>query len=239
MLVGVEDMRRKSRILWLIIIIVLSLILLAQIILPGLAENSLRDIFYDRTAKIEELIINVAAFPAFKILRGRLDYIDVNTKGIVIDDLYIDMMSVKYRDVVYGKTGFDGDNTALKAVITQEAINNYIVEQYPDLKNFSININPEQVLFQGYINFFEARINLTLTGNFIINDNDRIYFIPDDLKVEDIKIPVNLLKQYIEKLNFYFDLKELNIPLSIEEIRLSSGQIDIVGGEYIEKGDSE
>lgn len=224
-------MSRKKRSLWLIIILIVILFLITEIFLPGLAEDRLKKILDKRADKIENLDIKVASFPALKILLGRIDHVSVNIEGLVVDELYINHMNINYHDLIFSKTGFSGINTRLEAMVTEKSLNDYIDSKYPDLENFNVTINPEQVLMEGAIKLFEARINLKLAGNFVINDKEEIYFVPADFQLENIKIPIDLLKRYLEGLNFSFDLKELEIPLSIDELRLGSGRMIITGND--------
>ncbi|MFW6035137.1 MAG: hypothetical protein ACOCRZ_02660 [Halothermotrichaceae bacterium] len=41
---------------------------------------------------------------------------------------------------------------------------------------------------------------------------------------------MNLLKSYLDKLGFKINLKELKIPLDIEQINIKTEQIEITGG---------
>ena len=221
---------RKICYLWVFIFIILLGILISQLFLPGFAADKLRSVFEQETDSIDKLDINIASFPALKILTGRIDHVFIESEGLMLDNLYLDSFNIRYRDILLQKNGFTGNNTYLEAVISEVAINNYIKSKYPELEDFHLKITGEQVLLEGSINFFEADINLKLSGNFVINDNQDIYFIPDNFQIENLRIPVDLLKNYIERLNFSLSLKELNIPLNISEINLISGYIIISGG---------
>jgi len=226
---------RKVRLLGVSIILLVIIIIISQLFLPPFAADKLRDVFEQETDSIDKLEINIASFPALKILIGRVDHVFIESDGLQLDHLYLDSFDVSYRDIVLQKGSFYGINTYLEAVISEKAIDEYISATYPELNDFQLKITPEQVLLEGSINFFEAIFNLKLSGNFVINDQEDIYFVPDDLQVENIKIPVNLLKSYVEKVDFSFNLDELGIPLDISELKLMSGYIIISGG-VLEKG---
>lgn len=225
-------MRRKNSSRWLIIILILFIFLISEMFLPGLAVDRIRRILSKSADEIDRLDINVAAFPALKVLLGKVDHIVLNAEGLLVDDLLIDDLVINYRDVSFNRSGFDGINTGLQAVITEDSLNNYIHRKYSELDNFFIKIEPERISLQGYVNIFEAKIRVLFAGNFVINDRDIIYFVPSDVQVEDVKLPANLIKSYMEDLDFSFDLKELDIPLSIDELQLSPGKISITGGEF-------
>ncbi len=226
---------RKGRLLGLIVIIVVTIIIISQLFLPPFAADKLRDVLEQETDSIDKLDINIASFPAIKILTGRVDHVFIKSEGVQFNNLYIDSFDVSYRDIILQKGSFYGINTYLEAVISENAIDDYISDTYPELQDFQLKITAEQVLLEGSISIFDASFNLMFSGNFVINDREDIYFVPDDFQLEDIKIPVSLLKSYIEKIDFSFNLEELGIPLDISEIQLMSGHIIITGG-VLEKG---
>lgn len=227
-------MRRKG-VLWIIIFLIIVIFLISEFFLPQFAVNKLRFLFEQETKSIDKLDINIASFPALKILTGRIDHVIIKSEGLMLDNLYLKTFNIRYCDILFRKNSFTGINTHLEAVISESAINDYIKTKYPELEDFHLQITPEQVLLQGSISFFEADINLKLSGNFVINEKQEIYFIPDDFQIENIQIPVDLLKNYIEKIDFSFSLEELDIPLDISEIKLMSGYLVISGG-VSEKG---
>lgn len=226
---------RKRISAWAIVMLLLLALFISQLALPGYAAKKLRAVLEQETESIEQLNIDIATFPALKILTGRIDHVLMESVGLKINKLYLDTFNVSYRDIVLQSGGFIGINTKLEAVISEKAINEYIQDKYPDLEGFHLKIQQEQVLLQGAINFFETKFQLQLSGNFIINDKQQIYFVPNDFQIENIKIPVELLKSYIENINFSFDLEELDIPLDIREIKLKTGSLIISGG-VLEKG---
>ncbi|MFP4016798.1 MAG: DUF2993 domain-containing protein [Halanaerobiales bacterium] len=222
-------MKRRG-IVWLFIIGITFLILIAQLFLPQFAANKLRNILEKETDSIDYLDVDITSFPALEILTGRIDHVVIASEGMKIDNLYLDTFNVSYRDIILKKGGFTGVNTDLEVVISEGSINDYVNSKYHDLKDFVIQITPDQVLLQGLISIFEADFQLKLSGNFVINDQQNIYFVPEDFQIEDIKVPVGLLKSYIEKLDFSFNLKELGVPMDISDINLISGFIIINGG---------
>lgn len=222
-------MKRRG-IVWLFIIGITFLILIAQLFLPQFAVNKLRNILEKETDSIDYLDVDITSFPALEILTGRIDHVVIASEGMKIDNLYLDTFNVSYRDIILKKGGFTGVNTDLEVVISEGSINDYVNSKYHDLKDFVIQITPDQVLLQGLISIFEADFQLKLSGNFVINDQQNIYFVPEDFQIEDIKVPVGLLKSYIEKLDFSFNLKELGVPMDISDINLISGFIKINGG---------
>ncbi|MFW6022268.1 MAG: DUF2993 domain-containing protein [Halanaerobiaceae bacterium] len=220
----------KRRPLWSLLFFFLALIFITEIFLPGFAENRLRIIFYEETDSIDELQVNIRTFPALKIFSGRMDRVIIESTGVFVDGLYIDSFNVSYQDLVLEKGSFTGINTSLNVVINEDALNEYINKKYPELGDFQLRIMPDQVLLQGSIMLFDTAINIRLSGNFVVTDRQMIYFVPEDFQLENIKIPKQLLKSYVENIELVFHLKELNIPLDIDEIKSGSAELTIIGG---------
>lgn len=224
-------MASKKRLIYLLIGIMVLLLLGLEFFVPGLVASTLEGYLREEADSVESLTIKIDSFPAVKMLTGRIDEVDIEAEGLMIDNLYLNNLVLGYQDILLKQGGFTGSNTRLEIVIMEESLNNYIRAKYPDLEAFQLEITPENVLLKGNINIFEMIFNIQLSGNFIINDQKDIYFIPDNFQIEDLNIPVNLLKSYIEGLDFSFNLKDLNIPLDINEIKLYSGYTILRGGE--------
>ena len=222
-------MRRKKGFFWNIVLVLLVIFLAAELLLPRLASRQLEEILRRETEQIESLKIAVSSFPAPEILLGRLDFVDIKAAGVIVEGLYLDSLSVEYRDIILRDHSFTGDNTFLEILVKEEGLNQYIQTKYPELKDFKLVLLPGQVLLGGVINFLEATINLQLTGRLFITEQAEVEFIPENLQVEDVQIPVNLIRKYVNQPGFSFDLKELAIPLRIDRIEVSTGALRIIG----------
>lgn len=220
---------RKKALFWNIILVLLLFILGAELLLPRLARQKFREILVRESDSIEELAISASAFPAFKILLGRLDYVEIKAAEVVVDGLSLKSLLLKYQDVRLRDQSFSGDNTILQILLEEEGLNRYIKARYPELKDFTIGLLPGQVVLGGAVTFLEATIRLQLAGRLFITEQAEIEFVPENLQVEDVKIPLNLIQKYVNKLGFSFDLKELEIPLTIDQIEVSAGELRIIG----------
>ncbi|MEJ6950256.1 LmeA family phospholipid-binding protein [Natronospora cellulosivora (SeqCode)] len=231
---------KRKRSLWLLLVFIFLVVFLIgiELYLPSIANRILVDIFEQETDVIEDLEINISSFPALKILFGRVDHVSIRSQGLVHDHLFLEKFNLNYRDIVLSRKDFVGVNTYLEAVVTEEALNNYLYEKYPDMGNFSVEINSEQVLLDGEINIMQFRVNFQISGNLVLNNRNQIYFVPNDLQVEQINIPVNLIKTVMEEFAFVIDLQTLDIPIEITELKVESEYIVILGGKE-GRGDNE
>jgi uncharacterized protein YpmS len=222
-------MRRKRNILWYFILLVLIILVSMEFYLPRLVEREIREIFQRETESIENLEIQVSSFPSLEILLKRVDRIIIEARGLSFNGLYLEDFAVEYQDIRLHDDYFTGNNTALNILITEDALNNYIKTNYPELGDFKIELNPDQVFLSGIINFFEARLQIQLAGSFTVTENNEVFFIPENFRVEKINIPGEIIRDFLQDKAFSFDLNELNLPINITQIELSSGEIRVLG----------
>ncbi|HLV08633.1 MAG TPA: hypothetical protein VKY40_00325, partial [Halanaerobiales bacterium] len=120
--------------------------------------------------------------------------------------------------------------TGLEIIISEKALNDYLAETYPELGALRITLQPELILINGILNILEARVEFQLAGIMEIKQEMILTFRPENLQVEDIQIPLSLLENYLDDLEFTYDLKELNLPLEAGEIVVSRGELRIYDG---------
>lgn len=224
-------MQNRKKFICILISVVLLIFILSEICLPALAAGFLKKLFYDKADSIDDIKVEIRTFPALKILSGKVDQLELETEGLLVNNLYVKEIRLSYQDIILKKNGFSGINTLLEAIITEEAINNYFRAEYGDLKDFQLKISPEKIILLGKIEFLSMFFNVQLSGNLVLNDNKDIYFVPVHFQIENLNIPVNVLKSYIEGFDFSFSIKELGIPLDISSIRVDHGFIVISGGK--------
>lgn len=224
-------MRRRKPPYLILLVVLFLVILIIEIYLPLLAENRVRDIIVSQIEQADRLTVEVASFPALEVLAGRIDHLEVDAEGVVVDGLYLNKLLARYREVSYSKDDFQGINTILDIIITEKALNDYIHKRYPDLQNFRISLQPDLVILKGTLKIFEARIGLQLSGRMTIDEDQVVAFRPENLQVEEFNIPSSLLQNYLNDLGFIFDLKSLNIPLKVDEIVISQGEVRVYGNQ--------
>lgn len=223
-------MRQRKGHLWNLVLLFLIIMLFSELFLPGIAERKLTAILQKETDGIEDIEIKLATFPSLKVIIGQINYAELMATGVVIENLRLEHLDLKYRDVKLKSGSFTGENTTLDIIIIESDINQYIKDRYPELADFKIKLLPEQAILNGSINFFDTGIKIQLSGELDITEEKKIVFIPINFQIEEVNIPVNLVKRYINDLGFSFDLKNLTIPLNMKKIDIREGQIRVLGG---------
>ena len=173
-------MRKMGIFIFIFIILIISLYIASEIILPRIAEKRIREEILTRIDAVEELKIDARVFPAFKLLFSRIDKLEVEARGLQRNHLYLKDIKANYQEIlITDNRQIMAQNTGLKVLITQKALNSYLDNNYPHLENFQIKLTPGQVFLQGYLNILENKFKINLAGEFTIRNKNKIYFLPE------------------------------------------------------------
>ena len=231
MVKGVK-MRGKFRVF---ILIILILYLVMEIFFPVLAEKEIRNNIVEQIDSVQLLEVNANSFPAWEMILTKIDRVEINASKLVIDGLLIESIATKYRDLYIKDNKIMGENIDLKFVISEQALNKYIIEKYPELSNFRVKFVSGHAYLSGQLNFFNKKVNIQLTGKFNVKEKNIIDFEPVNLKIEKLEIPGEVVKKFIEESGFTINLNKLNMPLNVEKIKIVSARMYLMGGLYAGK----
>jgi len=219
----------------IILFIILLLYLVTKIFLPVVAEREIKQNIVKNVDDVQVLEVDADSFPVWEILLSRIDRVEVKASNLVVDNLCINSFITKHRNLYIEDKKIKGENTDLKLVITEQALNEYISKKYPGLNKFNIKFMSQQAYLSGQVNFFNKKVNIQLAGKFNVQEKNIINFEPLNLKIEKLEIPGDLIKKFIEDTGFVIDLNNLNISLNVEKIKIDSSRIYLLGGIYTGK----
>ncbi len=219
----------------IILFIILLLYLVTKIFLPVVAEREIKQNIVKNVDDVQVLEVDADSFPVWEILLSRIDRVEVKASNLVVDNLCINSFITKHRNLYIEDKKIKGENTDLKLVITEQALNEYISKKYPGLNKFHIKFMSQQAYLSGQVNFFNKKVNIQLAGKFNVQEKNIINFEPLNLKIEKLEIPGDLIKKFIEDTGFVIDLNNLNISLNVEKIKIDSSRIYLLGGIYTGK----
>ena len=219
----------------IILFIILLLYLVTKIFLPVVAEREIKQNIVKNVDDVQVLEVDADSFPVWEILLSRIDRVEVKASNLVVDNLCINSFITKHRNLYIEDKKIKGENTDLKLVITEQALNEYISKKYPGLNKFHIKFISKQAYLSGQVNFFNKKVNIQLAGKFNVQEKNIINFEPLNLKIEKLEIPGDLIKKFIEDTGFVIDLNNLNISLNVERIKIDSSRIYLLGGIYTGK----
>ena len=217
------------------LIVLLIIYLFMQLYLPGMAEDKIRQGLLDNIDQAEGLVVDARSFPAWEILFSqRVDHLNIRAESIVLDRLKLNSLRGEYRDVSYSDGEVSGKNTDLSVYVSEKALNNFVNQKYSNLNDFMVNIEPDMVYLSGYVDFLDAKFKVQLSGTLELTRVNKIVFEPGKFSVEEVDIPVSLLKSFVNNLGFTLNLDQYNIPLTVEKIRVSSDKLILEGGTSAE-----
>ena len=222
-----------------IILLVLVFLVSMQLFLPAYIAQQLEKDLKEEVDSYQSLKVEINSFPALKLLLRSADKLKLKGQAIVVDGLKLDYLTANFKDLKLKKIDDQwqtvrGENTKLMIVITEEDLNNYLKskEDFNIFKKINLNLTPKQVILTGVISLFSAEVNLQLTGNFKVVNNQELVFSSEKLAVENFLVATSSIQQLKDKLQFKLDLEELSLPLKVTKVNLKNDQLEIVGPKW-------
>lgn len=185
----------------------------------------------------EPEFINVRFFPTKKgeLTSGYFSRIDVTVKKAKVKELMVKDgffsfkgITIKLFDLYRDKNLRlkELEDTNFRFTVTEESINNAILEKNLPLRNARLEILQGQLYFRGYFKTLFFKSHVETKGRLEIKDNKHIYFYPDRLKLNSLPIPGFVKRTLSKKINPIIDLDDFNFIKSINEISLQRGIIE-------------
>ncbi len=230
--------KRRKHFYYFFILILLILYLFLEIFLPGVVEKRVKSEIKNYSEDVSNLEVSVNAFPAWNLIFSRADRIDINADYINLDGLLLRDISAQYEDIIIENGEIKGNNTDLRINISEKNLNQYINNHYNDLGDFEINLNPGQVFMKGDISILNTSISLQLNGKFMLVSPNEIKFNPTNIKIENLTISEDLIREYIKDFGFSFNLSDLNFPINVEKIKVENDELKLLGGIFVRKAES-
>ncbi len=204
------------------------LIIVAQFFLPGTVATAMEKALHEQW-QLQEVQVKVHAFPAVKILTGKVDkaeiFISETVFGMVpINDLYMELLEININVISVLQKDFNYEMQRAGTVefkITEEGLNKYLQENpIGGLNNVSVELNEDLSKVKSQITILGTKVDFTLLGRFALKD-ENLVFVPEDFKVDEHSLG-ELFKDRIETgTNLAFNLGTL--PYDTKLNRLETG----------------
>ncbi|MFW6237657.1 MAG: DUF2993 domain-containing protein [Halanaerobiales bacterium] len=210
--------------------ILVLLVLLGELFLPSYVKKEVENHLRGQVRESENLEVEIASFPALKLLFSRADRVFLEADKLNLEGLVLRSVDLRYNNVSIQSGRLTGENDYIFLKIDEEAVNNHVDENHRRLKDFRLSFTPEQVYMEGNIDLFGNEIEVKLVGNLVLRKDNIISFVPGDLQIEEYRVSEELIRNVAGGFDFSFDLSKLQIPLNPEEISIREGEIHVVGG---------
>lgn len=209
-----------------IIAVFVGFIALSQLFLPMLAQGMISSRIKE-LAQSESVTVNVKKFPAFCLLAGQLDEVDIRADNSVLGDVPVSELTLKGTKVVIPvskiTSAFEIESAEaleMTGVFTEENLALLLKNKVDKLNNVTVAITTELITAKGEMKIAGKTAELLLEGK-VEADGDSIVFLPSRIEVKNSrlgKFAMGLLGE-LELLDF----KSLKLPVRLHEVVLEQG----------------
>ena len=168
---------------------------------------------------------------------GRFTDIYMSLKGLVVEDLRIDNVTVRMKGVQFNEpSNWKDGNVECKDAISiqgvanifEDDINNAIKaktfgdgrDEWHDL---SMKIEPSGLSGRGYYKFGFLDILIEITSNLRVVKGKELWLKDPQVKINKMDLPDYVTKQALSKIQPLVNLNEFPLPLSLHKVELKKG----------------
>lgn len=218
------------------LITVLVILLALQLLLPMMFARQLKKGLEDQL-RANTVEVEVDSFPAFKVFGGQIDKLNIQGQQLVTKkNLEIEQVKAEFTNLRFKKQDqewvvTEGQNPFLQLTLTEKAVNDYLAT-LPEMKlfeKFQVDLTTDQAVIRGVINFFSTQIQVQLSGDFQVADQEEIIFTSNKLAVENVVVPQEVIDRLKQKLQVELDLTTLPLPLEVTEVKISKDKLEVLG----------
>jgi len=209
--------------------VLLLLIIIAQFFLPGTVATAMENALQEQW-KLQEVQVNIYAFPAVKILTGKVDRAEIFAPSTVfgmvpVNDIYIELHEIKVGviGVLQNDLNYKMHRTGtVEFKITEKRLNEYLQANPIDgLSNIAVELSEDISRVKSQITILGTQVDFTLLGRFTLKD-DNLLFIPEDFKVDEHSLGDLFKDKFEAGTNLEFKLGTL--PYDTRLNRLETGE---------------
>ncbi|MGI6558343.1 MAG: DUF2993 domain-containing protein [Limnochordia bacterium] len=225
---------------WALALLAVGVLAASQIVLPSLVANHIEQAFHDGYPGAEFIQVQVAAWPALKIITGRFDRLHLDARlfsqgGLEVDAFLVDAKELKINPAALREGVLEIDRVGdLQAtvLIREEALNEYLWAKVDPARFMRIELARDQARLVGEMNLFQRTFDLSLDGRFEVLGRTRVGFVVEQLTVEKLQVPKVLLDTVQSKWNLAMDFSELPVPVALQEVRLEEDSLYVFGTKW-------
>lgn len=229
---------KKRWLIGLIVIIILGILSIPKFFLvPQLVQGLQTEL--KQALHTQQVQVTVGAPWGWELLWGVIPKVEVFVDNAVIDGLAVAKVEIhgegmrfnprsllRNREFDYvGATNLQGELT-----VTEEALNTLFWEEVDPSQNLNLVIEPQGISLRGKMAFWNMEWDLRLHGSLEVWEHSNLRFVPQDLEVQETRVPPLLLEILNENYDFVLDFGVFPYPLEISEISFLEEQIMIKVG---------
>ena len=178
--------------------------------------------------------VDLAAYPSLRLLLGQFDSLsivaeNVQLGGIVAREYRVatENTSVNMRKLLLNQEieFVEQGDILVSITLTESEITRYLWEQIPELKDWQLLINPDEVIVSGQAPLLNAMFDIRLTGTLEASSGNKVAFALDKVEVQGAALPTAIAQLAFKDTEFYIDLSEAPMPLELTRIEMLAGQL--------------
>jgi len=225
---------------WALALLAVGVLIASQIVLPSFVASHIEQAFHDGYPDAEFIQVQVAAWPAIKLIAGRFDQLHLDARLFSQGGLKVDAFLVDAKDLKINLPALRGGAVEIDHVgdlqatvlIGEDSLNEYLWAKADPARFMRIELAREQARLVGEMNLFQRTFDLTLDGRFEVLGRTRVGFVVEQLTVEKLQVPKVLLDTVQSKWNLAMDFSELPVPVALQEVRLEEDSLYVFGTKW-------
>ena len=218
-------------------IFIILLIGISQMFLPALLANRLTAAMQTRL-QTEQVVANVEQSPAFTMLLGRFDTIDVKAENAVLNkvqfdelNLHVNKAQLDLQKLLFAQSFSvqTAQDISLKGVLSEQQLAAALSQKESKLQDVKVQVTPDQIHIQGGIPLLGKSISVTVEGRLLVDQN-RILFRMEKVDIKNAllgKMGSNLFNDLV-----LVDLNKLPFDVMLTKVEQEDGKVVITADNH-------
>ena len=218
-------------------IFIILLIGISQMFLPALLANRLTAAMQTRL-QTEQVVANVEQSPAFTMLLGRFDTIDVKAENAVLNkvqfdelNLHVNKAQLDLQKLLFAQSFSvqTAQDISLKGVLSEQQLAAALSQNESNLQDVKVQVTPDQIHIQGGIPLLGKSISVTVEGRLLVDQN-RILFRMEKVDIKNAllgKMGSNLFNDLV-----LVDLNKLPFDVMLTKVEQEDGKVVITADNH-------
>lgn len=201
--------------------------------LPGVIENSLENAFGESLYKPKKLTVEVGAFPAAKMLLGKIDNIHIRADGLKYESFFIDEAEFNFKNFTFNPLEVIMGNYQLslnqpgsaRFTVSEKSLNDYLnLQGIPGTEDLNIKLLNDKIILESNIKFMGAIIPVTISGYFQVKQGT-IFFKASEVNLGKYDFGDVFEERLKGNLNINFTFDFLPVKMKVTALNLDKGHL--------------
>ena len=220
------------------ILVVLSvlvvLFIVAELTAPFIVARGL-EMGLNRTLG-SDVSVGLQSYPSLRLLLGQFDALSVVARNVSLGGLRAseyrvaaEKVNINLRHLLAQKEleFIDKGDMTVSITIAEAELTRYLWEQVPELKDWRVLINEDDVIVSGQAPLLNALFEVRITGKFAVLSEDKLSFVTESVRVQGTSLPRELVDAAFAGTEFHLDLAAAPMPLELIEGHQAPGLLTI------------